>query len=65
MVDLGISRGKCGLCDMFCRLLGQQGKVLHATCGVSGLLKVELKLAYKACSELLQDGEGGQSSVSI
>ena len=60
MVDLGISGDECGLCDMFCRFLGQQGKVWHVTCGVGGLLKVELKLAYSAYSELLQDGEGGQ-----
>lgn len=46
VVDLGISRDKCGLCDVFYRLLGQQGKALHVTWGVGGLLKVELKLAY-------------------
>lgn len=60
MVDLGISGGKCGLCNMFCRLLHQQGKVLHLTCVVGGLLKVGVKLVCQTYSELLKLGEGRQ-----
>lgn len=54
MVNLGISGGKCRLCDVFFRLLGQEAEVVLVTCGVGGLLKV-----------ILQGGEREGSSGSI
>lgn len=43
MVNLGISGGKCRLCDVSFRLLGQEAEVVLVTCGVGGLLKVILQ----------------------
>lgn len=48
-MDLGISRDKCRLYDVFCNLPGQEAEVLHVICGVGGLLMV-----------VLQGGERGQ-----
>lgn len=51
--------------DMFCRLLGEQGKSLHGTCGGGDLLQIELKCGYQDFNEVLQGREGRLESLRI